>query len=104
MYGYSGYEAEENIRMKRSIISLLGVLSALAALPAHAYVDPGTGSMAVQMIIGGLVAASFVVKTYYYEIKRRIARLFGRDSGYKTEADSGGVTSSSTDGSSTTEN
>jgi len=90
--------------MKRSVISLVCVLSALAAFPAYAYVDPGTGSMAVQMIIGGFVAAGFMIKTYYYQIKRRIARLFGRDSGYKIETDSASVAASPTDGPSSTEN
>ena len=90
--------------MKRSIISLVCIFSALAGLPAHAYVDPGTGSMAVQMIIGGLVAGAFVIKTYYYELKRRIGRLFGRDSSYENEADSASVAASSADGSSSTEN
>jgi membrane associated rhomboid family serine protease len=90
--------------MKRSVISLVCVLSALVGLPAYAYVDPGTGSMAVQMIIGGLVAGAFVIKTYYYQLKRRIARLFGRDSGYKTETDSASVAANPTDGPPSTEN
>jgi len=45
---------------------------------AHAYVDPGTGSMAVQFIIGGLVAMGFVIKTYYYKIKNFFRSLFGK--------------------------
>jgi membrane associated rhomboid family serine protease len=90
--------------MKRSVISLACVLSALAAFPAYAYIDPGTGSMAVQMIIGGLVAGAFVIKTYYYQLKRRIARLFGRDSGDKTETDSAHVAASPTNGPSSREN
>jgi hypothetical protein len=66
--------------MTLSIRQLICVFACLAALPAHAYVDPGTGSMAIQVIIGSIVAAAFVIKTYYYNIKRRIARMFGRDS------------------------
>jgi hypothetical protein len=54
---------------------------------AHAYVDPGTGSMALQFIIGGLVAASFMLKTYYYSIKNKIASLMGRPT--HTPLDSG---------------
>ena len=72
--------------MKRSIAHFS--IACLFALPAHAYVDPGTGSMAIQFIIGGIVAAAFMVKTYYYELKRRIARLFGRDTGYQADGES----------------
>jgi hypothetical protein len=49
-----------------------------AALPAHAYVDPGTGSLAVQFVIGSIVAAGFLLKTYYYQAKRKFLKLFGR--------------------------
>ena len=45
---------------------------------AHAYVDPGTGSLAIQFLIGGLVAAGFMIKTYYYKLKNMAASLFGR--------------------------
>ena len=72
--------------MKRSIAQF--AIACLFALPAHAYVDPGTGSMAIQFIIGGIVAAAFMVKTYYYELNRPIARLFGQDTGYQADGES----------------
>jgi hypothetical protein len=56
-------------------------------MPAHAYVDPGTGSMVLQVVIGGVLAAVFMAKTYYYELKRRVNKLLGRDSGVKTNID-----------------
>ena len=56
----------------------LALFTAGTALPAHAYVDPGTGSMVVQMIIGGVVAAAFMIKTYYYQLKAKLRSLFGR--------------------------
>ena len=52
----------------------------LVSTSAHAYVDPGTGGMAIQFLVGGILAAIFMVKTYYYELKRKIANLFGRNS------------------------
>lgn len=45
---------------------------------AHAYVDPGTGSLAVQFLIGGLVALGFMIKTYYYSLKSKVRSLLGR--------------------------
>lgn len=43
----------------RSIIVLTGICL-LAATPAYAYVDPGTGSLLVQLVTGG-VAGLFVL-------------------------------------------
>ena len=57
------------------IIIFTGLLT-LPSASAFAYVDPGTGSMALQFLIGGLFAAAFTVKTYYYKIKSTIAKLF----------------------------
>ena len=35
-----------------------------------AYLDPGTGSMLVQLLVGGLAAAAVAVKLYWYRILR----------------------------------
>ena len=37
-----------------------------------AYLDPGTGSMLVQLLVGGVAAAGVAVKLYWH----RILRLF----------------------------
>jgi len=42
------------------------------ALPAHAYLDPGTGSMLIQGIIGAVAAAGVALKLYWYKIKLMI--------------------------------
>jgi hypothetical protein len=39
-----------------------------------AYLDPGTGSLVMQAIIGGAVAVGVVLKAYWH----KIAKLFGR--------------------------
>ena len=36
---------------------------------AHAYLDPGTGSMVLQFVAGGLLAAIGVTKVYWKRIK-----------------------------------
>jgi hypothetical protein len=67
--------------------SIIGVLSQrllafccllVLSVPAHAYVDPGTGSLAVQFLIGGAVALAFTIKTYYYAIRSKIRSMLGR--------------------------
>jgi hypothetical protein len=35
----------------------------------HAYLDPGTGSMALQLLVGGVVAVLATVKVYWARLK-----------------------------------
>ena len=46
---------------------------------AHAYLDPGTGSYVLQMIIAGLLGAAFAIKMSWFRIKRFISGLFSRN-------------------------
>jgi len=40
----------------------------------HAYLDPGTGSIALQLLIGGAVAALATLRAYWSRIKAFAAR------------------------------
>ena len=42
--------------------------------PAFAYLDPGSGSAIVSAIIGAIVAAGLVIKTYWYKFKGLFSR------------------------------
>lgn len=42
--------------------------------PAYAYLDPGTGSMLVQLLLGGVAGALVIGKLYW----QRIKAIFGR--------------------------
>jgi hypothetical protein len=37
--------------------------------PAHAYLDPGTGSFLFQLLVGGILSGLFAIKIYYKKIK-----------------------------------
>ena len=53
---------------KRSLfLSLMAVL--FLTSPAYAYLDPGTGSILLQALIGGIAASVTVVSMYYQRIK-----------------------------------
>ena len=54
----------------------MGVLLLLACTSgtAHAYLDPGTGSMILQGLIAGIAVAWFTIKTYWY----KFAGFFGK--------------------------
>ena len=43
-----------------------------------AYLDPGTGSYILQMIIAVLVGALYVVKSYWYNVKIFFKNLFSK--------------------------
>jgi len=40
------------------------------SLNSYAYLDPGTGSVIIQAIIGGIAAVGVIVKIYWYKILR----------------------------------
>ena len=66
------------------ILQFCLVLAALLPGPALAYLDPGTGSMMLQVILGGIAAIGVALKLFWYRI---IAFLgFGKKSAGKDES------------------
>lgn len=55
----------------------VGLLISFAS-PAYAYLDPGTGSLILQGLIGGIAAGMAVISIYYQKIKTFFRNLFGR--------------------------
>ena len=62
------------------IIAAVFSTTLFSASPAFAYLDPGTGSMILQAIIGGIVGGMIAIKVYWKKVK-------GFFSGSKTESD-----------------
>lgn len=52
---------------------------------AYAYLDPGSGSFFIQMLLAGLLGASFMLKNFWKKVKEFIAKIFsgGKGSGKK---------------------
>jgi hypothetical protein len=59
----------------------LSVAGALLPGSAHAYLDPGTGSFIVQMLVAGFLGALFYIKMTWQRLKLFAARLMGRPTG-----------------------
>jgi hypothetical protein len=63
--------------MRRHPISWLVLVIVLAvvlpARPAYAYLDPGSGSMFVQLLLGGVAGAAVILRLYW----NRLLALFG---------------------------
>lgn len=52
--------------------------------PAHAYLDPGTGSMILQVLLGGVAGMLVIGKLYWHRLKE----FFGIRSSKNTDSDS----------------
>lgn len=70
------------MRARRTFILILTV----AALgfghtgEAHAYLDPASGSILLQLILGGVASAGVVAKLYWRRAKERWSSLLRRQS------------------------
>ncbi len=59
----------------------------LAATPAHAYLDPGTGSMLVQALLATVAAVSVSMGLFWRRIRLFFDRLFGGRDGEGKNSD-----------------
>lgn len=62
----------------RAVCGFALVLFGLASAPAFAYLDPGSGSMLLQVILGGFAALGVAMKLYWHKIKAVLG--FGKSS------------------------
>jgi hypothetical protein len=58
-----------NVKRGCIIVSLAASAILLSANDAHAYLDPGTGSILLQALIGGIAAGLVVIKLYWHKFK-----------------------------------
>ena len=61
--------------MTKQSLALAGIVGTLimAPLPAQAYLDPGTGSMFLQLLLGGVAGLAVLLKLYW----QRFLSFFG---------------------------
>lgn len=57
-------------------IGIFCILILVSVDSAFAYLDPGTGSMLLQVILGGVAAVGVAIKLYWHKI--RVALKLGR--------------------------
>jgi hypothetical protein len=66
---------------RKTVVSLVGTLAMLSvAAPAHAYLDPGTGSIILQATIGAIAGATLFARTWIYKVKSLFTRGKSSDS------------------------
>lgn len=73
----------------RGLIPILIAAAAVLIIPrsAHAYLDPGSASYAIQILIGALVGVLVAVKAFWRQIKFFFQGLFSKE---KREDEKGG--------------
>jgi len=64
----------------RSRLSLLLPITAILLIPetAQAYIDPGTGSYVVQLLLAGILGALFAIKVFWRRLISFFKGLIGR--------------------------
>lgn len=70
------------MHMKLFLVRVYVLILATAgfSVPAFAYLDPGTGSLILQSLVGAIAAAGAVVVFYYRQVKHYLSKvLFRRD-------------------------
>lgn len=65
-------------RIVAAVLAALLIHPVLFVTDARAYLDPGTGSYILQMIIAGVLGAAFAVKIFWMRIRRFFDGLFSR--------------------------
>ena len=72
----------------RSIIFALALTVALGfGSPAYAYLDPGTGSMILQILLGGVAGALVIGKLYWHRLKQILGIGQSKDSASEPDAE-----------------
>ena len=68
-----------NIPRLRLLSGIAFLFAALWEVPAEAYVDPGTASYTFQIVIGALLGALYLVRTYWNRLVITLRSLVRRD-------------------------
>ena len=72
------------LSMKIALATIAVMLA--AATDAYAYIDPGTGSYILQIVLASLLGAAFAIKLYWNRLKSLFARgLSKRNSKKETD-------------------
>jgi len=69
----------KNSKRLFQVVALCILFSSLAPQKAYAYLDPGSGSLILQLIAAFLVGGLFAIKIFWNKIKLFFASLFSRN-------------------------
>ena len=73
----SNWRGEPRNTRQSGLLAVVPVLTILLfANEAHAYIDPGTGSLIIQMIAGAFLASLMTVKLWWYRMTGFFTKVF----------------------------
>jgi len=56
------------------VLSIMILSAGFSISDAFAYLDPASGSLILQMVVGALVGVGITIKVFWYKIKEKISR------------------------------
>ena len=74
--GKCGTNKENKVRLNSIFLILIGVFC--YAQDAHAYLDPGTGSLILQTLVALFLGAVFTAKLWWFRLKTFLSRIFSK--------------------------
>ncbi len=76
----------KNFTQFTTILTVLALFYLVFTEEAYAYLDPGTGSYILQLIIAGLLGGLFALKMFWSKVKNFFVNVFSRGNKHeKTE-------------------
>ena len=57
----------------------IALASFIITTDAYAYIDPGTGTIIIQAIVGALAAGAVTIKIYWYKLKAFFTKKKDKD-------------------------
>lgn len=77
----------QNMRFRYDLLGLAVFYSVLFAPDAYGYLDAGTGSQVIQIVIAGSVGVIFALKIYFKKIKLFLVGRFLKKPKIETDSD-----------------
>jgi len=71
-------QVEQVMKHRVLLVALLTTCAVLQPRLAHAYIEPGTASYILQMMVAGLLGATFAFRAFWGRVGSFIARLFAK--------------------------
>lgn len=70
------------------LVAAIATIAVLAPIKsAHAYIDPGTSGMILQLLLGGVAGGLVVIKLYWHRLRETVERVFGQSTSDKPDSD-----------------
>lgn len=79
-----------NIGAQSFSLAIAAMVVGISTSPAYAYLDPGTGSIILQVLLGGVAGVALVGKLYWHKFRLLIGAGRPAEKGERTgDADDG---------------